>query len=83
MHAFSKHVSEYVVFDFARTNDVNWLPWGVIENMKNGWMTTTKYDGKMLRFNPCKIIVMMNQMPPEDKFSADRYVYFPLEKYTN
>lgn len=58
MHAYAKTRSEYVVFDFARVNDPSWLPWNVIENTKNGWMTTTKYDGKMIRFNPCKIIVL-------------------------
>lgn len=83
MHAFSKGTYEYAVFDFARSNELNWLPWGVIENMKNGWMTSTKYDSKMMRFKSVKIIVFMNESPPMDKFSQDRYEMFYLRDVQN
>lgn len=78
MHAFAKTPTEYVVFDFARVNDAQWLPWNVMENMKNGWLTTTKYCGKMIRFRAAKIVCFMNQEPPMDKFTKDRYKMFYL-----
>lgn len=78
MHAFSKRDFKYAVFDFARSNDLGWINWGVIENMKNGCLTTTKYDSKMMKFDPIKVLVLMNEEPPRDKFSYDRYQMFYL-----
>lgn len=80
MHAFSKGDYGYAVFDFARCNELSWLPWGVIENLKNGWITTTKYNSKMMRFNPVKVVVMMNEEPPKEKFSHDRIKCFYLRE---
>lgn len=79
MHAHSKQPNvDYVIFDMARCNNTDWYPWNFMENLKNGWYTTTKYNGYMATFKPPKLVVFMNEEPPRDKFSADRYCVFRI-----
>lgn len=68
-----------VVFDMARCNNPEWFPWNFMENLKNGWFTATKYQGgtKVMEDN-LKIIVFMNENPPRNKLSKDRYDVFIL-----
>lgn len=76
MHAFSKQASttDLAIFDMARCTDPNWYPWGFMENLKNGWFCTTKYDGGFCLVKPnIKIVVFTNSDPPRDKLSMDRY----------
>lgn len=70
--------AKIAVFDMARTIDQNYFPWNFIENLKNGWFTTTKYKGKLCAFDPPKIIVFTNQMPNKTKLSIDRYDIFVI-----
>lgn len=65
--------AEYAVFDMARCNNPDYYPWNFMENLKNGWFTTTKYNGRMKVFKPPKIIVFMNISPPWEKLSQDRF----------
>jgi len=65
--------AKIAVFDMARCNSPEWFPWNFIENLKNGWFTTTKYHGRMRCFTPPKVVVFMNQDPPRNKLSMDRY----------
>lgn len=75
MHGYRKE-ADIAIFDMARTNNQEWYPWGFMENLKNGWFTTTKYNGRMHFFKAPKIIVFMNQDPDRTKFTADRYKIF-------
>jgi len=76
MHAFASGADriETAIFDMARCNNPDWFPWSFMENLKNGWFTSTKYNG---RFQPVheeiKIVVFMNEDPPRNKLSSDRY----------
>lgn len=70
--------AEYVVFDMARCNNPDYYPWNFMENLKNGWFTSTKYKGGLKMFNAPKIIVFMNEMPPENKLSDDRYEIYKI-----
>lgn len=72
MYAYTPEV-EYAVFDMARCNNPDYYPWNFMENLKNGWFTSTKYKGGMKTFEPPKIIVFMNEDPPRNKLSPDRY----------
>lgn len=76
MYAYDTE-AEYVIFDMARCNNPDYYPWNFMENLKNGWFTSTKYKGGMKMFNAPKIVVFMNEDPPRNKLSSDRYnVYF-------
>jgi len=79
MHAYSKGAedTEVAIFDMARCNNPDWFPWNFMENLKNGWFTSTKYDGRFTMVNPnVKIVVFMNEDPPRNKLSQDRYEVF-------
>lgn len=65
--------AEYALFDMARCNDPTYMPWNFMENLKSGWFTSTKYKGGMKIFKAPKIVVFMNQDPPRNKLSSDRY----------
>lgn len=78
MHAFDVN-AKYAIFDMARCNDCNYYPWNFMENLKNGWFTTTKYNGRQcILNNKIKVLVLMNQEPPKDKLSADRWNIFRI-----
>lgn len=72
MHSYHKKAT-IAVFDMARCNNPDYYPWNFMENIKNGWFTSTKYQGGFHQFTPPKIVVFMNQDPPRDKLSEDRY----------
>lgn len=79
LKAYAKKSNDDIaIFDMARCNSLEWYPWNFMENLKNGWFTSTKYDSGMRIFNPPKIVVFMNQLPPMDKFSRDRYDIFEI-----
>lgn len=77
MYAFDT-TAEYVVFDMARCNNPDYYPWNFMENLKNGWFTSTKYKGGMRTFPPPKIVVFMNEQPPKNKLSGDRYEIYNI-----
>lgn len=82
MHAFSKQAAstELAIFDLARCIDPNWYPWGFMENLKNGWFCSTKYDGGFCMVKPdIKIVVFTNSDPPRDKLSIDRYDVYKIQ----
>lgn len=70
--------AEYVIFDMARCNNTDYYPWNFMENLKNGWFTSTKYKGGMKVFKSPKIVVFMNEDPPRDKLSSDRYEIYNI-----
>lgn len=65
--------ADIVVFDFAKNRNLEFLPWNFMESIKNGWFTNYKYHSRVVTFTPPKVVVFMNEDPPRDKFSADRY----------
>lgn len=66
-----------IVFDFARqTQDKQFYE--PMEHIKNGMMTSTKYEGCSLRWIPGHLVVMANFEPQRGMWSEDRYcVYVP------
>lgn len=78
MHIHAKKKHEYSVFDMARVNNPDYYPWNFIEMLKNGWFQTTKYDGQTVVCGVQKVVMFMNQEPPLNKFSEDRYDIFRI-----
>lgn len=80
-HIFIKKRScRFAVFDMARNRNPDYYPWDFIEMLKNGWFTSTKYDGKTVGCGSQKIVVFMNFDPPRDKLSEDRYNVLKLNE---
>lgn len=60
------------VFDFARCTQ-DGINWGVIENLKNGFIFSPKYQSTAKRFPSPHVICFANFPPTEGKMSADRW----------
>lgn len=57
---------------------LEYVPWATIEEMKNGFCTSTKYECQQKRFPRPHVILFLNMPVPEGKFSADRLVVHNL-----
>lgn len=67
-----------VVFDLCRS-ETEYINYGVIENIKNGRFFNTKYESEQRIFlTKPKVVVMMNQLPDQQKLSSDRFQIFLL-----
>jgi len=68
-----------VVFDLSRTvaptegKDYLAGTYSLCENLKNGMLTTTKYDSRVMTFPVPHVIVFANFTPDFTKWSRDRY----------
>lgn len=61
-----------VFFDLARQKE-DIVAYDVMENFKNGYFLSTKYQVKRVKFNIPHVVVFANFMPDQSKLSADRW----------
>lgn len=73
-HIWSKKQSKTVIFDLSRTQEgfLNGV-YSFAEQLKNGVVTSTKYDGQMIISDIPHVIVFANFEPDRTKWSDDRY----------
>ena len=64
--------SRIVVWDFSRSTDLEKINYHVMEQLSNGWITSTKYQSMVKNFDPPHQIVFANAPPPHGKLSEDR-----------
>ena len=67
-----------VAIDLTRTLDAQYYPYHFMEDLKNGFMTSTKYTSKSFEFPPQRVIVFTNQYPDKTKLSLDRYQIYKI-----
>lgn len=68
------HAYQYqriAIFDYVREAQ-EYVNYGVIEQIKNGILSSPKYESTMKTFDTPHVIVFANFRPASDKFSADR-----------
>ncbi len=70
--AYAYNAEDIVIFDLSRSTE-GFINYGIMEDLKNGMLFSTKYESSMKVFKPPKIIVMTNFYPNEQKFSKDRW----------
>jgi hypothetical protein len=58
--------------DCARTLS-EFIPYHLIEEMKNGMVYCPKYDTHLKQLDKCHVVVLMNEDPKDGALSADRY----------
>lgn len=63
---------EVIFFDLARQKE-DIVAYDVMENFKNGYFLSTKYQVKRVKFNVPHVVVFANFMPDQSKLSADRW----------
>lgn len=80
-HARSKMPTAVVnVFDFARVKKVEQWPMDFLEQVKDSWMLTTKYDsGRLVLPDRQRVVVFSNVAPDPGVLSADRYDIWHLD----
>ena len=66
-----------VVFDYVRESK-DFVGYGVIEQLKNGILMSTKYESVTKRFPVPHVIVFANFKPEDGKFSGDRLRLFEV-----
>lgn len=66
-----------VVFDYVRDSK-DYVGYGVIEQLKNGMLMSTKYESGMRRFPVPHVFIFANFRAEENKFSVDRLITWEL-----
>ena len=76
VHAFSKGSFEIAIFDYARNKQPDFFAWDLFEEMKDGGVTSLKYDGNCFWLkNPIKVLVLTNHNldAHRHRLTADRW----------
>jgi len=63
---------KYVFFDWSRCNETT-FPYGLVEQFKNGYFLSTKYESVPKRFIVPHVIVFCNFAPDVSQMSLDRW----------
>jgi len=69
---------EITLFDLPRTFEDRDSIYTILESIKNGRLTCTKYSGRTLRFRRPHVCVFANWLPQIEKVSLDRWRIFSL-----
>lgn len=78
-----KREPEVLLLDLSRTFEDRTSIYAMIETIKNGMLTCTKYKGATFMFVPPHIIVFANWMPQLEKLSMDRWNIMELSGSPN
>ena len=63
----------WVIFDIPRDTDLSVANFQIIEDLKNGYLISQKYEVRRKIFPSPTIIVFTNTFPPKEKLSPDRW----------
>ncbi|MEY4433569.1 MAG: Lake Sarah-associated circular virus-28 [Bacteroidota bacterium] len=64
---------KYLFLDAPRSKQGEYIQYDFLEDLKNGYVFSTKYESRVKSFEPLHVIVNMNEMPDKTKLSADRF----------
>ena len=59
--------------DAPRSKQGEYIQYDFLEDIKNGYVFSTKYESRVKQLNRCHVVVMMNEDPDMTKLSLDRY----------
>lgn len=60
-------------FDCPRSKQGDFIQYDFLEELKNGFIFSPKYESKIKKLAVPHVVVLMNEYPDENKLSADRY----------
>lgn len=60
-------------FDCPRSKQGDFIQYDFLEELKNGYIFSPKYESKIKRLAVPHVVVLMNEAPVMDKLSSDRY----------
>lgn len=67
------HHPRVVIFDAPRSKQGEFIQYDFLEEVKNGYVFSPKYNSKIKTFKAPHVVVMMNEYPDMRKLSEDRY----------
>ena len=59
--------------DCPRSKQGDFIQYDFLEEVKNGYIFSPKYESRVKRLNKCHVVVLMNEKPDLTKLSEDRY----------
>lgn len=59
--------------DAPRSKQGEFIQYDFLEDVKNGFVFSSKYESRCKTLDKCHVVVNMNEMPEMTKLSADRY----------
>jgi len=59
--------------DAPRSKQGEFIQYDFLEDLKNGYVFSTKYESRIKSYEPMHVVVNMNESPDREKLSADRY----------
>lgn len=59
--------------DAPRSKQGEFIQYDFLEDVKNGYVFSPKYESRIKHLGKVHVVVMMNEMPDESKLSRDRY----------
>ncbi len=74
LHEKTKEWPEIIIIDIPRTQDLEYISYQGIEEIKNGCFFSPKYEGGMAIFDNPHIIIFSNDIPIKHNLSKDRWV---------
>lgn len=68
-----------VLFLDCTRKQVEYMPYTFMEELKDGYVFSNKYESCVKKYGPMHVVVMMNEDPDERALSIDRYYKILLE----
>lgn len=62
-----------LILDAPRSKQGEFVQYDFLEDVKNGYVFSTKYESRVKQLGRCHVVVMMNESPDMTKLSLDRY----------
>lgn len=59
--------------DAPRSKQGEFIQYDFLEDVKNGYVFSPKYESRVKQLNKCHVVVMMNEYPDMTKLSQDRF----------
>lgn len=80
--AFALKAGLKVLFlDAPRSKQGEFIQYDFLEDLKNGYVFSTKYESRIKSYEPLHVVVNMNESPDMTKLSADRYVIVNIRQF--
>lgn len=73
----AEKIPRIIILDIPRHN-IDYVNYGVLEQIKNGLIYSGKYEGGKCRFPHPHVIIFANSTPIQSKLSLDRWNIYPI-----
>nr|UOF78733.1 rep protein [Cressdnaviricota sp.] len=72
-------LSRVIFVDAPRSKQGDFIQYDFLEEVKNGYVFSSKYESEIKKFGNVHLVVMMNEQPDRTKLSMDRYEIIEIE----